>query len=328
MRSLSKLFAIRFGLLLMTGHAFSETSDMMEPEALLALAPRISMEEKTISSFEVKGTLDFDGIRLRFIVSGQRPDRLAIRILDPRDETPILLAVGESTMLYDPIDSEVLLGRASATFTLSVEKDPEDANENNPDGQSVMLGFGFASIGENKNEAGDEDEPETTLIDIQSFLDSLVKPLKVTSEDNQSFVLSGLTKRGNRAEAHISPLREEGPYTRLELYQLGKSEPFLVLDEIVLNQALSESRFVFPAEQLEASSLRTKRMSTDGLSETVLSTGRLVRAIMTRLILAGVDEPEIKSALERMSKRTLDWEALKQEDEKAGTVLRSIFKTM
>lgn len=86
------------------------------------------------------------------------------------------------------------------------------------------------------------------------------------------------------------------------------------------------TRFAFPREKLLASALPTKQLSVDGAVKTVLSSGMLVRGIMARLVLAGVDDPKLKSGVEKMSMRDLDWEELKKNDEKAGAILRSIFQ--
>jgi hypothetical protein len=271
MRILCTLLTIWLSLTLAGNYALSETSDTMDAEALLKLAPRISLEEKSISTFEVKGTLDLNGIQLRFIVSGEQPDQLALRILDPLDQTPVMVGAGGAFMLYDPISPEVVVGRATSTFILSVEKDPEDASEVNPDGPNIVMEFAFHSTIDKKKES-EEDKPKITVIDIRSLLTALVTPLDVRTEDNKQFVISGLTRTGNIAKVYITPTRKEGPYTRIELYQSGNDKPLLVLDEIVLNQPLPAARFVFPEEKLLASELPTKQISADGAIETVLST--------------------------------------------------------
>ena len=324
MNKICAVFTTWLSLMLVGNYALSETSDTMDAEALLKLAPRISLEEKSISTFDVKGTLDFNGVQLRFVVSGKQPDQIALRILDPLDKTPIMVGVGDSFMLYDPISSEVLVGRATSTFTLSVEKDPENASETNPNPQKGAMGFEIHSIKEKKE--SEEEKPKITVIDIRSFLDSLITPLEVKTEDNKRFVLSGLTKKGNKAKVYVTPSRKEGPYTKMELYQSGKDKPFLVLDEIVLNQPLPATRFTFQKKKLLSSALSTKQMSDDGQINTVLSTGRLFRAIMTRLVLAGVDDSEIRSTVEKMSMRKLNWDKLKKDDKMASIILRSIFQ--
>ena len=326
MRNICDLFAIGLSLMLVVNNALSDTSDTMDAEALLKLAPRISLEEKSISTFEVKGTLYCGDFDIEFIVSGKQPDQFAIMFQDPLDKTPVMVGIGDSFMFYDPVSSEVRVGRLDSTFTLSVKKDPAKVSEANPDGQSIAMGFGFHSIIDEKKER-EEDRHEATVIDIRSFLALLVKPLEVRREGHDHFVISGLTKGGSRARAYVAPTRKEGPFTRVELYQPGKDHPFLVLDEIALNQPIPAARFSFPKERLLASALSTKQIFADGATETVLSTSSLIQAFMVRFaLLAGVDDSELRSTVEKMSMRKLDWERLKADDKRASPVLRSIFE--
>ena len=151
MRKTFSAFIVSASLLASWSYAFGEAPGAMDAEALLNLAPHISLEGKDISTFEVKGTLDFDGAQLRFIASGKKPDQLTLKLLDPRDETPIMVGVDSSVMFYDPISSEVLLGRAESVFTLRVEKGAEDSVETCP-GQRLVISFGFRSIRDEERE--------------------------------------------------------------------------------------------------------------------------------------------------------------------------------
>ena len=178
--------------------------------------------------------------------------------------------------------------------------------------------FGFSS-------EKSRDKKKITVIDIRSFFHSLVKPLKVTTEDGKHFVLDGVTEKGNRGVAYVTPSRKEGAYTRVELYAKDAKKPFLVLDEIILNQPIPASRFVFPEDKLLASPLRTTQMPTGQMIQALLSMGKFFRAIMARLVLAGADDTELKSTVEKMCKRPLDWKKLKEQDKKATIILRSIF---
>ncbi len=81
------IFIILLTLTLANNFAFCEISKSIDAETLVKLAPIISLEEKNISSFEVKGILDFNGIQLRFIISGQKPNKTAVRIFDVQDNT-------------------------------------------------------------------------------------------------------------------------------------------------------------------------------------------------------------------------------------------------
>jgi hypothetical protein len=317
MKKTWSLFAIGLSLIFAGDHALSEPSGTIDAEALLNLAPRISLEEKTISTFEIKGTFDVRGVKLRFMVSGKQPDQLELRVLDPRDKTPVMAGLGDSFMLYDPVSSDVTIGRATSIFTLGVEKDTEKASEANPDAKKVVMYFGVDSK---------KDTSKLTIVNIHSLLAALITPLDVQTKDNTSFVLSGVTKKGSKVKAYITPSRKEGPYTRVELYQAGNDKPFIVLDEIILNQPLAATRFVFPREKLLASALPTKQLSGNELDNTILSVGMLVRGIMARLVLAGADDSNFKSGVEKMSMRSLNWDEMKKNDAKNGAILRSIFQ--
>ncbi len=298
-------------------HVFGETSGKMDGGKLLQLAPRISLEEKGISTFEVKGTLDLDGIRLRFIVSGRQPDQLALRLLDPRDGMPILVGAGNSFMFYDPIASEVLLGQAVPRFTFKM--DPKD--------QELTIGFGFHSIRNEKEKKGEE-KPETTLIDIHSLLASLKQGLEIGTKEDHRLVVEGKTERGGRIVAYVTPSRREGPYTRVELFTSDPagSPPFLVIDEIVLNQPLPAERFASSEKKLLESALITRRISDDLAIKETLSLDKFYRVVMARLVLAGLDNPELKSTVERMSESKVDWKQVEKKDRAISIILKSIFR--
>ena len=317
MRKTMVALIVSVNLIAACHHAFGETSGRMDTETLLQLAPRISLEEKSISTFEVKGTLDLDGIRLRFIVSGRQPDQLALRLLDPRDEMPILVGAGNSFMFYDPIASEVLLGQAVSRFTFKM--DPED--------QELTIGFGFDSVRNAKATKGEE-KPETTLIDIHSLLTSLKQGLEIRAKEDHQLVVEGKTERGGRIVAYVTPSRREGPYTRVELYrsEVAGSQPFLVIDEIFLNQPLPAERFAFSEKKLLESALITRQISDELAIKETLSLDKFYRVVMARLVLAGLDNPELKSTVEKLSESKIDWKQVEKRDQEISIILKSIFK--
>ena len=60
------IFIILLTLTLENNFAFCEISKSIDAETLVKLAPIISLKEKSISSFEVKGFLNYNGIQLSF----------------------------------------------------------------------------------------------------------------------------------------------------------------------------------------------------------------------------------------------------------------------
>lgn len=295
-------------------------------EALVSLAPFISLQNKEISTFDVSGTLSLEGLQLRFMVSGRQPDQVALRILDPRDGAPVLVAVNNTFMFYDPVVPEVVLGQVLSAFVLKVEK-AAATNAAGPPEDNVVMGFGFHSVGDVTKRDGAATTLTGSVIDLRSFFASLVRPLEVQTEDGRSFALSGRTRRGGTARAVIVPGRKEGPYSRVELCQADNASPFLTLDRISLNQPLPRTRLAFPKDELLASGLPTRQMASDGMVKTVLSMAQFARAVMARMVLGGLDDADIRALVERMSLRALDWDKLRQDDPAITAALNAIFGT-
>ncbi len=300
------IFIILLTLTLANNFAFCEISKSIDAETLVKLAPIISLEAKEISSFEVKGILDINGIQLRFIISGQKPNKTAVRIFDVQDNTPIMIGIDKNLMFYDPVSSEVVIASAISTFTLKIDKE-----------SNLTMHFGFNPI---KN-----DDSNSSYIDIRSFLEVLVRPLKVIKEKNNSFILTGITESKNGVKIYITPSRKEGAYSKMEIYKDKIPKPVIVLDEIILNQDISKERFVFPKEKLLNSTLPIKEISTDGLITKMFSMGKIMRGIMTKFVLNDINDPEMKSVLETMYMKKINWEEVKENDKKASTILKSIF---
>ncbi|PKN33828.1 MAG: hypothetical protein CVU61_11990 [Deltaproteobacteria bacterium HGW-Deltaproteobacteria-19] len=299
--------------------AFSETAGTPNIEELLRLAPRISLAEKNISTFEIKGTLDIERIQLRFIVSGKQPDRHALRILDPRDGMPILVGAGNSFMFYDPVASEVLLGNAMPQFVFKM--DPADHN--------VKIGFGVYLPEEDK-EKKDVNKPEILLVDIRSLMASADQGVEIRKKEGNRFLVEGKTKRGGKIVAYVTPSRREGAYRRIELYKsdINATKPFLVLDKIVLNQPLPEERFAFSEKKLLASVPDIRRVSDHVTIKTAVSLGTFYQALVTRFVLADPGSQDLKPIVEKMVKHVIDWEQVKKKDTAIAPILKAIFQDL
>jgi hypothetical protein len=102
------------------------------------------------------------------------------------------------------------------------------------------------------------------------------------------------------------------------------NKPTIVLDKIVLNQPIPAERFIFPREKLLASGMPTKQLKLDAATQGALSMVTLMRALMARIALGG--GAEARSRLEKMGPGKLDWEKVREQDKKAGTLLRSVFR--
>ena len=313
------------GMLVMGSAVHADEAEAMDGEALCKLIPRITLENKEIKTFQVNGVIDYNGVLLRFELSGKQPDQVAIRILDPIDATPVVVGIRDTAMIYDPVSMEVLVGKALSAFVLRIEDDLEQKEEGKPMPRRFHVGFLFHSIPkEDKKAKEDDDGPLTSEIDVASFMETLSRPMQV-SKKQDGYVLTGKTRKNSKAVAYLTPARKGGALTRFEAYVAGEAKPFLILDQIILNQPIPESRFVFPEKKLMTSALPLKKLSTDGVINSVFSIKRLLRAFMARMVLVGVDDPRLKATVEKMSSAKIDWDQLRMDDGKSTAILKSVF---
>lgn len=286
----------------------------MTAKKLLKLAPRISLGEEGISTFEVKGTIKNEGKQLRFIISGQKPDRLAFSLFEPTSGSPIVACAEKSCMFYNPISAEVLLAQAIPKFVMMVEKKSKGFDLDDP---HSPMDFDFSPA----QDATKQKTVYKTVIDIPSFWVG-VQSFDVSIVGDNQFRVEGKTKRGGKVVAYITPSRKEGPYTRLELYEShgAGDQPTVILDSIIINQPLSEGRFSFP-ERSAFSALSTTNILINGGD----LKAQFMRAFMNRLVLVYKDKPELKALVEKRTGSPLDWEKIEKEDKKAIGILKSIF---
>lgn len=295
--------------------ADDKTENLPSAQSLINLAPRIALEEESVKSFKVHGAFDFGGIKLKFVVLGKQPEQVSVRIFDARDSTVILAGSTNGFALYDPVASETVLGDAVPSFTLELEADKSGAGEP----PNLTLGFGVYTKG-----SGNGDDPSETIIDIKSLLKMLTSELAVSVGKNGQFVLQGKTGRGNRAVAFVKPGRRLGAYTRVELYQVGKNEAFMVFDDIEINGEVSDRDLVFPRDKIMQSELKTRVLNADTFYNSAMLMGRLLRGVMARMVIGGVDNEELRKAVQNTTLQKLDWDKMRQADAKASVILRRL----
>ena len=318
MRTLFTLSIFSLVLILAKDHAFCETIDV---DALVSLAPRVSLQEETISSFQVKGTLNYNGLKYRFSVSAKQPDQVAVRVLDPSDGTPIMVGASGSLFLYDAIKSEVVLAEVIPCFTLSFENEPGSSDK-----ARLVAEFGFkGSTGKSKTR-DDLLSAHATIFDIPSLMAKVTKTIRVKRDAADGFVISGSSTNGSTLKAHILPSRKEGAYTRVEIYPPKSEIPFIVLDKIILNQPIPAEHFMFPKDRILSSGVTTRALSVQTTVHSALSVKQLWLSLMTRLALSAGANAEIRATVEDLSMRKLNWTELEQKDQTLSAILRAIFQ--
>ncbi len=271
-------------------------------ESLITSAPRISLEEKDISTFEVRGTMSGD-VSLRFIISGQKPDRYSLALLDPHDDTPIAVATQERLTYYNPLTGKVTVVKNMApTFELSMrdEKGPEPGN-------TLNFSFGFAPPVEKR----------PSVVDIRSLLS--IGTFEVHA-NKEMLVLDGKSSRGSRTTAYF---RQRGTHSSCERIELTPPDakdgkPIFVLDSIMVNPTLPPQRFVFPEESLKTSGMPVAEID-NGPETSETDMKNILAALAARAMMYDlVKNSELKLTV-------AEWNQLKKSDKKIASSLRAIF---
>ncbi len=286
---------------------------------LVRLAPRITLEDRKISTFEVRGTLDFEGIQLRFMVAGKQPNRHSLTVLDPRDGMPILVGAGNSYLFYDPVASEVLLGNAAPQFVLRMDSADE----------SLKLAFGVHEPEDGKGKPG-EARADDVVIDLRSVMAGADQGLGIAKAEGDRFVVEGKTRRGGRFLAYVTPSRSGSPYGRIEFFKadVNATRPFLVLDRIVLNGPLPEERFVLSEEKLLAAVPSIRRVPDGVTVRRDVSLATFYRALVTRFVLADPANRKMMPVVEKMARHVIDWEQVRKKDAAIAPSLKAFFKDL
>ena len=302
-------------------------SAAQEPNAenLAALAPRVSLDNELIKSFEVSGVLD-TGVKLRFRVLGKQPNHLAMWIMDPIDGTPVMVGMGGKATLYDPLASEMLVAHSmGSSFQLEVQKDHENLDKQGKPTNLFSYYFGVHPLKDEGEDKEDEQAAASIVIDVASFYGFLQRPLELKQELDR-YILSYQTDAGNKVVAVVDPDRKQGAFSRFEIYQANSKNPFMVLDEISINQPIQDECFLFPMDRLKESGIPTKEIKTNNIISGLLSIKRIMMAIMTRMVIIGDGQIGWKRRIEAMSSKPIDWDQVRENDAKYSPALKKIFE--
>jgi hypothetical protein len=316
---------IMFMVCLLAGWAYAgETSRAtLDEKAILNLAPRISLEEPGITSFLVEGAIHTGTWGWRFTAAGKVPDHVMVMISDHRDKTPLLMGADNDAMFYDPVAPKVLLGalvpqlyiRLQASEKKSVDREKK---------QEFVCGF---AVKDRKDIEAENSElrRRSVLIDIPSILKGVEGPFSITSEDDRHFVAQATSERGGKAVVFLSPDREEGAFTRVELYHKEETNPFLTLGRIVLNQPIPDEYFIFPKDGLLNSGLTITNCPPLEHKTQENASIRMLHGFMAREVMAEGGDLKVRACVERRFEQKIDWEMLREKDAVNSAILRDLF---
>jgi hypothetical protein len=214
---------------------------------LVALAPVVSSEDRTIKSIELAGYFAPEGkISLTFRALYQAPDHFAFLMSDGADGTPIAFGVDRDLLVYDYARPQLMY------FTGVTEYDIWGAE----DGQLVStLKHNFSGHGRSqivvdfKAMFGSPDE------DGAPTRDSVVK---VT--DTQFILIKKRKKLYLRSRVDLG---RACPFTTLEYSDGADADPLFCIDRVVVNGELRPAEFIFPSKEKMAAKVNVRDVNAE-----------------------------------------------------------------
>jgi hypothetical protein len=277
-----------------------------EPETrsaadLIALAPVIRSSDERCRSIDVAGTFRDGGpLILKFRAIYRAPDRHALILSDGADDTPLLWASGDRMIIYDPVRPVVLYHSGNRT-DFQIWQEGDDFK--------LVAGFEAARNG-----------PSRILFDVGSLFTGGVQGDEAVAVGPGEYRLTRTSSKGNFLVAHIDT-RIKQPYQKLELIMKGGRDPSLRFDRIVVDGALGDEEFAFPAKERLAARIAVKEAPGDGLLQQVGIMALAFRACYARL---AANVPEMRGALPLPGLVGIDWDEVRRNDRMFSQVLKDV----
>jgi hypothetical protein len=273
------------------------------PRELIDLAPVISSSDENCRSIEIGGYLRQDGPAcLTFRAIYRAPDHYAVLIKDKADGTPLFFAADRQMFLYDPVSS-VLLWNADNNVSFSLVHE----------GDALRIHLGATS---------DKDKPSNVLLDVRSLLARPSVNDKVVQTGEKKYRLTRTTEKGNSLDLGIDLDRKQ-PYTNIAITIKGSTEPFVCISDININGNLDQAEAFFPKRDEPAQKIGVQNLPGSALKRHGSELTLLMRACNAR---SAINQPELREAIDLGGFSDVDWQHVKNNDEKISRVLREALK--
>ncbi|MBX3443340.1 MAG: hypothetical protein KF774_13120 [Planctomyces sp.] len=274
----------------------ASTPLVAEGESLLARLPAVDTSTPGAAPFTATAEIDFPGRPARVFVWFGGGERVAWRVEDATDGTPMLAASGRRLFVYDPV-RPVLLHNSDAAIRFKLS------------GRGGELRFDVAVT--------NSPEQHSSLdLDLGSLLDKPGGELQVVANEESRFQLARISPTtGNRMVATMNP---EGVVT-IELREVDLDRPRL---------AIRYEPGVPPDAAFQLPSLdelgEVPLLSIEG-AESVLGkaevAGLLIRSVAVHAACA---IPELRAELPLLG--NLDWDRLAANESRVSERLRQAFQ--
>jgi hypothetical protein len=273
--------------------------EKVTPEQLAARAPVIRGDDAAIKSLHVRGTqyLDANDPLYHFDFVFQKPDHCSLFVWDGLDHVPLLIAVDNQVMLYDPSSNVIETFAARPSFTFGAE--------GNNFGMGFALYWGDLRAG-------------TIKFDIPSVLKNFTNDRKLTPLEKGEYTLTGMSGRGNTCSCTVAP---DEKYAFKSFDMVGPTAPRVRLAQIDVNPSHLDLR-AMPNLQEFKSPIPIHRADAPDMNAVVVKmTQTTLRAMFYRRAIyrpAFRENPLVKSPT------FIDWAAARERDELAAKSLKEL----
>jgi hypothetical protein len=265
-------------------------------DELMRLVPPITLHDAHFRTFHFKA--DFGTGRQKWDLYYQEPDHVSLLVTDNKDDTPLMLIVNDSGLLYDVAGGKVLIGQSHG-YSVGIDETPE---------HKFWIHAGFSSENVNRLELNVPVMFKTIVAD---------SVCSVAPEGSDRFLLTGISSTGKaRVVAHFDRSRNCA-LTSVQISKLGSdAKPFVM--EFSANEAAPDWVWQFPAAQW----VRQKLPAADLFRWNMTSPGALL-PLAGGLIRVAFDTPAMRTQMEEQFGR-IDWNRAIDSDARISPVLRQI----
>ena len=270
----------------------------LSPQQLLDLAPRLSLDQRSLQSFHFAGQLEAGYLKWAFDLACEHTGHYALDISDAHDGTPVAVAVDGRLVIYDAPAGRVFVSgtdRVALNFVAAVR------------GNQMKVDWGI------DNHANARDAAE---IDLRSFVAGLTAPT-ARRERGGTYTLTGRTKSQSNTITVRIDLARKCPYVRLDSVGV-KDSVQLHFTDIRRGEPIPPSRWAFPSV---AALPQGVVMNMDDLTEVGMKNA-LAAVGLSFAYRAAIDHPELRLNWEG-NHGHVDWEKARQQDADLSAAIRS-----
>jgi hypothetical protein len=195
---------------------------------LIKLAPAVRSGDINCRSIKFAGSLRMDSVRLHILAWYRSPDQYSFQVESGDDARAVLFLSDRKLIIYNPVeDTVVYVNPARFEFSFRIE-----------DGRRIHKFF-----------VSNSEEPSEILVDIKSLFSVPSNGKDDVRAEKGAFRLTRTTVNGSTLTALVDPARR-CPYRKFSITGDGETEPEFVVEEISVDEDVSEQLPPFPSRAI------------------------------------------------------------------------------